>query len=735
MDTLQVKYLRLSLLLFALSLSTGSASEWTHWRGPYQTGVSPETNLISDWSLDGNHLIWKADFIGRSTPVVLNGRVYVVGRTGEGIKMQRHVACYDAQTGKLVWEDKNNVFHTTVPFTRVGWSSLAGDPETGNVYLFGVEGLFVCYDKDGNRLWEHSMEEEYNRFSGYGGRTATPVVDEDLVIINMNYHTWGNMMIPRHRFLAFDKKSGELVWNFASDAPPKNTNYSVPVVAMINGVRTLVCGGADGALYALQARTGKKIWKYELTKGAVQTSVVVDGNRIYAAHGDENIHNATIGSVVCIDGVGSGDLTESNEIWRVDGLEVGYASPLFHDGRLYVITNQGDLVALDGDSGEQLWKINLGTVGKGSPVWADGKIFATEVNGSFHIIRPGENEAKFLDKKNIRIEGQDRFAEIYGSPAIAYGRVYFTSEVGLYCLGDENARFEAKSSNSVGMLNEQKPDENAQVAHIQIVPAETWIYTNQPVQFKVRTYDEQGRKLGEGEAQFTLAGLQGQIDAQGRFTPEKSAGNQAGYVTSKIGDLESQARVQVSSGLPFSEDFSTYAVDKNIPLWPGAWKFFVKEVEGEKVLNKPPSARNLNRHNLYLGPPDMNNYTIQADVKGTKVKRRSPDMGVIANRYYLDFMTKKQRLQVRTWPAELRMMKEIDFAWQPDVWYTMKLRIDIVDGKGIIKGKVWPRDEQEPDAWTITAEDPIPNTHGSPGLYGDAATDIYYDNVNITESE
>ena len=111
-------------------------------------------------------------------------------------------------------------------------------------------------------------------------------------------------------------------------------------------------------------------------------------------------------------------------------------------------------------------------------------------------------------------------------------------------------------------------------------------------------------------------------------------------------------------------------------------------------------------------------------------------MGLISNRYYLDFMTKKKKLQIRTWPSELeRLKEEVEFSWDPDLWYTMKMRVDIERGKAIIKGKVWPRDEAEPETWTITATDPNPNLHGSPGLYGDASTTIYFDNVKITRNQ
>ena len=107
------------------------ASDWPSWRGPNQTGSSSQIGLISSWSVDGDNLLWKADFMGRSTPIVLNNRVYVIGRIGMDITEQERVACFDAETGRLLWEHRFNVFHSTIPFNRLGWTSLAGDTETG----------------------------------------------------------------------------------------------------------------------------------------------------------------------------------------------------------------------------------------------------------------------------------------------------------------------------------------------------------------------------------------------------------------------------------------------------------------------------------------------------------------------------------------------------------------------------------------------------------------------------
>ena len=77
--------------------------------------------------------------------------------------------------------------------------------------------------------------------------------------------------------------------------------------------------------------------------------------------------------------------------------------------------------------------------------------------------------------------------------------------------------------------------------------------------------------------------------------------------------------------------------------------------------------------------------------------------------------------------------KTISFAWKPDVWYTMKFRAAVENGKAVLKGKVWPRGDDEPDEWTIEAVDEAPNVVGSPGLFGNASdAEIFLDNITVT---
>ena len=272
-----------------------------------------------------------------------------------------------------------------------------------------------------------------------------------------------------------------------------------------------------------------------------------------------------------------------------------------------------------------------------------------------------------------------------------------------------------------------------------ITPAET-LSSGEPVELQVVGFDVNGKRTLPFEdttqtQAWSQTGLTGTLHVTPKstqFTPDTSAGAQAGTITVESGDMKTTARIRVIPSLPWTEDFETIELEKIPTHWIGATgKFFVREKDGNKVLVKTPVQRGLNRSNVYLGPSTMKNYQIQVDLMGTKNKRRLPDLGLIANRYTLDMMGRHQRLQIRSWASDLRMAKTIDFAWETDVWYTMKMRVEITDDKAVIRGKVWRTDEQEPAEWTITAEDPLPNREGSPGIYGYSATEIYYDNLKV----
>ena len=719
-------------LCLVLIAGAASASDWPSWRGRSQNGVSDETGLVSSWSTDGENLIWFQEYVARSTPAVFDGRVCANGRTGDGVAKKEIVTCWNAEDGTKLWEHSFSVVNTTVPFNRVGWGNVTGDPDTGYLYALNIDGHLHCFDRDGDVVWSVRLSEDLGRASGYGGRTSTPIIDEDRLILGIIGSLWGDLGgPPSHRYVAFDKQSGRVQWISTPGGRPADMNtQSIPIVAVVNGQRLIIDGNADGHIYALQARTGAKVWQFQLSKRGINVSPVIDGTTVFVAHSEENVDEGTMGRVVAIDATGSGDITSTGERWRINELAVGFSSPTIKDGRLYVIDNSANLVAVEAASGRVAWEHSVGTVGKSSPVWADGKLYVTEVNGNVHILEPGASGATVLDSESIEIPGDGRDAEIYGSFAPAYGRLYVTAESGVYAIGDANRAF-AAAPGTTPSLGAETPA-GGDVASVQVVPAEVIGAAGQTINFRVLTFDANGRALGARDATWTLEGLTGsRLRVNGEFTSPPDSTNQAGRVIATVGNLSAAARVRIFSPLPWAETFE----NGRPPYWiGGGGSLQAVDEGGEQLFRKGPSRTGIHRHAIYLGPSYMSGYTVQADVLSTQKGRRRPDIGLINSGYTMDLQGNHQRIEVRSWAAELRMAEQFPFEWEADVWYTLKLQVEADDDRALIRGKVWRRGEPEPADWTLTVEDQEPVGEGSPGLIGYSPIDIYYDNVSVTEN-
>ena len=84
--------------------------DWPESRGPNRDGTSPEKSLVDKWALNGANFLWRVPYGGRSAPIVMGNRVYVQNPAGRGAELQERVMCLDADTGKVVWEYKFNLF-------------------------------------------------------------------------------------------------------------------------------------------------------------------------------------------------------------------------------------------------------------------------------------------------------------------------------------------------------------------------------------------------------------------------------------------------------------------------------------------------------------------------------------------------------------------------------------------------------------------------------------------------
>src|SRR5258705_11321339 len=237
-----------------LLAETTPAKGWLSWRGPYQGGMSLEKGLPD--KIDSKQALWTAEYPGQSTPVIANGKLYIMGYLGNGPDLQEGVACFDAETGQKLWDRRYNDFLSDTIYLRYSTSSPTVDPETGNVYMQGTQGILAAFSADGRPLWRHSMMEKFGRLTFPNSRTASPIIDGDLVITRGITANWGAHGPGGDRFYAFDKKTGELVWASSPGDRPKDTSFSHPYLGWLDGKRVLYAATGDGSVVCVNARTG-----------------------------------------------------------------------------------------------------------------------------------------------------------------------------------------------------------------------------------------------------------------------------------------------------------------------------------------------------------------------------------------------------------------------------------------------------------------------------------------------
>jgi len=728
------------ILAMAAGAAVVGANDWPEWRGANRDGSSAETNLPSSWSPSGENVAWSLPFGGRSTPVVFGNRLYLqTTTTGATSTTQERLVAVDVDSGKVVWEKRLSQYLSDVPQHRAGWASPAVDPATGNIYMFTVSAELLCFAPDGRVVWERSMPEEYGAITTHGGRTTSPIIEGDKVILNTLIQNWGpDLGRPGNRYFAFDKRTGQTIYVSSPQARHHDTNYSTPIVADVSGARLLMVGGTDGVFHALQLNTGKPQWSLEVSKRAILNSVLFRNDTVFVTHGEENIDTTEMGMIAAVDATGSGVLTGAAVKWVTRGFLPTFASPVMDAQRLYTVDNSAILGAFDLNTGARLWTQRLGTLQKGSPVIADGKLYVGTENGKFFILRPTATGADILDEDLIGTAADPE--PVVASPAISDGRIYVVtmgpptnpqSNGHVYAIGTRRRPATAARPAAPGAASAQ-----GAVAQVQVFPYESMLAPGGKQPFSLKLFDAKGnfiRNEPASGAQWTVEGLQGTVGADGAFVAAASVGS-AGFVKATVGGVTGQARVRVIPPLPWSYDFNT--TKGPLPWWTANAKTIAGAVDGESVLVRPRDETVGRRAKVLMGRPDWSNYTIEADVRGTEARRQRGDIGLINQRYMLVLFGNANHLELHPWQAADEMTVRVPFKWELNTWYRMKFRVqNRPDGTTLVQGKVWPKADPEPSPWTIEKVDRIPHLKGAPGLYGDGYSDVMFDNLRVYRNQ
>ncbi len=784
-------------------------SGWLDWRGPLQTGVSLEKGLPD--KVDTKSALWTADFPGQSAPVIANGKLYIMGYLGEGPELQEGVACFDAETGKLLWKQLSNDFLSDIVYLRYATSCPAVDAETGDVYTQGSQGLLSCFTADGKLVWQHSLMEEFGRLTFPNNRTASPLIDKELVITRGITSSWGAHGAAGDRFYAFDKKTGELVWSSAPGDRPQDNTFSHPWLGFQEGKRVLYSSGGDSTLLALNARTGEPLWRTPVAKagakGGINASVLQYKDRIIVTHESENLDTSDVGRMAAFKIPGGVKpptpqtpqifVTKELEQWR-NPIGALASSPVLVGDRIYQVNGTGELCAIDANDGKVLWKKKLGIEQRqSSPFYADGKLYIamyiaatggdaragdTVGDGELYIVKPGDTDAEVLSHTVLT-------GKCYGSPIGYNGKLYVQTEKKLYCFGKKGA--------NKGLAPAPEPEKwpaPGEKKQLQIIPYEVLLQPAKTQAFHLRALDANGFTVEENvdpksakwetfipPTALVKATMKANFNADGVLTGEAPS---AGQWKATVGELSGFIKGRIVSGLPIKQDFEAFELKEmtgpglgkepvappppepgkpapsagpttwNIaeeptpfsypPLWwnSARFRFEIRQAPGDggtKAFCKTIDNKLFQRGQVFIGTPDMSDYTIEADVMSEGNKRKMSEVGVINQRYVIELKGNAQMIEVS---SNQELFKEtlhtVPFKSLPGEWYRLKARVDVAkDGSGTVRAKAWKKADPEPEAWLLEVPVKTVHTHGSPGVFGFSPQEqrAWVDNVAVTPNK
>ncbi|MEO6755373.1 MAG: PQQ-binding-like beta-propeller repeat protein [Chthoniobacteraceae bacterium] len=806
----------------AAPAKSGAVTGWLMWRGPSQNGTSPETGLPD--KVDAKAALWTADFPGQSTPVIANGRLYINGYTGDGADLREGTTCFDAETGKVIWQHFQNDFLSDTIYLRYSTSSPTIDPETGNVFVQATQGVLTCFTPDGKIVWQHSMMEEFGRLTFPNSRTCTPAIDRELVMVRGVTSGWGANGPAGDRTFAFDKKTGELVWLSSPADRPQDNTFSQPTFSWLDGKRVFYTACGDSSIACVNARTGDPLFRFRAAKagakGGINASPIIYHDSLIIAHESENVDTTEVGRTTSYRIPKTTDdstetpppgvtLPPGMKLFAAKGLEkwrnpLGNlaSSPCLVGDTLYEVTGVGEVAAVSAKTGEVIWKKKLGAEQRqSSPFFADGKLYVAfyiagtdasaaggdnEVgNGELFVFKPGAKDAELLSRTKLT-------GRCFGSPIAYNGKLYVQTDKKLYAFGK-------KGDNAGAKAVEWKQDPewtkattaSPAATKLQIIPNEVLLRPGQSAPLRVRALDSDGFTLNEAvdiktvkfdsyipptalvKAKMTGAVVDGSLVAEKVTTP--SAGAFMGVTQSGGKDINGTFRGRVQLDLPIKLDFeSTELKEKTGPgigneptalvspgpglpapasgptnwnviepqtafsypplPWTGArFRFEVREAPGGgKALCKTIDNKLFQRGQVFIGHPDMHNYTIEADVLTEGNKRKMSDIGLINQRYLVVLRGNAREIELS---SNLERVKvTAPFALASNEWYHMKVKVDVAqDGSGVVRASVWKKGDAEPATPTVEFKHKHAHQNGSPGFFSMTPQEqrAWIDNIEV----
>ena len=387
--------------------------DWPQFRGANSDGHADGPVTIRTWS-DTENVVWKVPLpgLGWSSPSIVDGRLFLTTAVPDGDGLSLRALALDVASGEVLWSQEI-VALADAPAIHSKNSHASPTPlvHEGAVYVhFGTNGTAKLSAADGSLIWLNQGL-VYNPVHGCGGSPA--LHDGKLVVI-----CDGN---PETFVACLDAETGNELWRTPRSVPARiSHSFGTPVVTEVDGRPQVIAPGPDH-LAAYDLETGEEQWKI-LSVGwsVVPQPIITDGMVIYN-------HDYERPELIAAKLGGSGDVTETNVVWRLKRGAPSTPTPVLVGEELYVVSDGGVASCVDVRTGEVHWTEHLGGNFSASPIYADGQVLFLDEDGRSTWV---EASTEFKVLGSCEVPGRT-----LATPTFTGGFIYLRTDSALYKFG------------------------------------------------------------------------------------------------------------------------------------------------------------------------------------------------------------------------------------------------------------------------------------------------------------
>lgn len=414
-----IKNACLPVVVVVLALSVGPSAvgenraagqSWHRFRGPNGTGTVEADTVPAQWSNDDYN--WKTELpgVGHSSPAIWNRRVFVTSAVDGG--RQRIVLCLSTVDGRILWSRR---FQST-PHRKHARNSFASpspavDAERVYVSWSAPEELtLMALSHDGQVVWRRNL----GPYKSQHSCGTSPIRFGDLVIL-------GNDQDGQSSLVAVDARTGEDRWRVPRRS--ERVAYSTPAVYEADDGPQLIFNSGAHGISSIDPQTGRTLWELDVFDKRTVSSPVVAGDLIVGTCGSGGGGNYLIALEP-----GSRDAVRPPKVrYKIKRNAPYVPTPLAYENRLYLWADNGVVSCLRLDDGKLVWRKRVGGTYSGSPICVAGRLYAISDEGDVVVLATGE-KFQLLGKNSLGEPSRS-------TPAVADGTLYLRTYSHLFSVG------------------------------------------------------------------------------------------------------------------------------------------------------------------------------------------------------------------------------------------------------------------------------------------------------------